>query len=257
MALPMVLGFLSKRLGGVGASASHLMNLLGDQRSYLSAAPAGLTSALGLGDVSTIRREAASAGMSFGRWAWPVMLLGLIGLLWWGLSRRDTQVAVRNATRVVGANLGALVNKTLPLGTVLRIPSNGVESKLLAFIEDSNRVVDTNTWFTLDRIEFDTGSARLRPSSAEQMRNIADIMKAYPQVDLKVGGYTDNTGDSAANMALSQERAVNTMNAITGYGIDPSRLAAEGYGSQFPVASNATDDGRQRNRRIDIRVTKK
>ena len=64
----------------------------------------------------------------------------------------------------------------------LNIPTNGIESKLVAFIEDSNRPVDKDTWFSFDRLEFETGSAQLRPTSQEQLRNVAEILKAYPQV---------------------------------------------------------------------------
>jgi outer membrane protein OmpA-like peptidoglycan-associated protein len=139
----------------------------------------------------------------------------------------------------------------------LNIPANGVESKLVAFIEDPGRNVDRETWFSFDRLEFETASAQLRPTSQEQLRNVAEILKAYPQVNVKIGGYTDNVGDDASNLKLSGERATNTMNEIANLGIDKSRLEAEGYGEQFPVADNATEEGRQRNRRIDIRVTKK
>ena len=76
-------------------------------------------------------------------------------------------------------------------------------------------------------------------------------------MSVKVGGYTDNVGDPAANLKLSQERAQNTMNALAALGVEKVRIEAEGYGEQHPVADNSTDEGRQRNRRIDIRVTKK
>jgi len=154
-------------------------------------------------------------------------------------------------------NLGAFTRVTLPNGVVINIPSNGVESRLLGFIQDPNRQVDDKTWFSFDRLEFDTDSDVLKPGSQEQIRNIAAIEKAYPNVNLKIGGYTDNIGDEQHNLDLSQRRAVRTMNEIANQGIDRSRLAAEGYGSQFPVADNSTAEGRDRNRRIDIRVTRK
>ena len=89
------------------------------------------------------------------------------------------------------------------------------------------------------------------------MVNIAEILKAYPQVRIKIGGYTDNVGDEVHNLTLSQNRALNTMNEIIDLGVDRARLAAEGNGVDLPVADNATEEGRQRNRRIDIRVTNK
>ncbi|MEQ8152180.1 MAG: OmpA family protein [Smithellaceae bacterium] len=90
-----------------------------------------------------------------------------------------------------------------------------------------------------------------------QLKNIAEIMKAYPQVTLKIGGYTDNTGAADVNLKLSQQRAANTMDEIIKSGIDAQRLEAKGYGEQYPVADNATEEGRAKNRRIDILVTGK
>jgi outer membrane protein OmpA-like peptidoglycan-associated protein len=145
----------------------------------------------------------------------------------------------------------------LPGGVSLSIPERGVESQLLGFIEDPGKTVGEETWFNFDRLEFETGSDRLAASSQEQLRNIAEIMKAYPNVALKIGGYTDNVGDPAQNLKLSQDRAVNTMNAIVGLGVDASRLEAEGYGENHPVGDNSTEAGRQQNRRIAIRVTRK
>jgi K(+)-stimulated pyrophosphate-energized sodium pump len=132
-----------------------------------------------------------------------------------------------------------------------------VENRLLAFINDTTKAVDQDTWFSFDRLEFETDSATLRSSSREQLSNVASILKAYPNVSVKIGGYTDNTGDAAHNLKLSQDRANSTVNELTGLGIPRTLLEAEGYGQQFPVADNATPEGRQRNRRIDIRVTKK
>jgi hypothetical protein len=100
-------------------------------------------------------------------------------------------------------NLGAFIDTKLPNGINLRIPSNGVENKLLSFISDPSKVVDRTTWFSFDRLEFDTDSATLKPSSREQLQNIAAILQAYPQVSLKIGGYTDNSGDAAHNLKLS------------------------------------------------------
>ncbi len=153
--------------------------------------------------------------------------------------------------------LGKFLAVKLPNGIELKVPEFGVEKKLLAFIEDKSKPVDKTTWFTFDRLDFETGSANLKPTSAEQLKNIVEIMKAYPKVALKIGGYTDNVGKPADNLALSQKRAANTMQELVKLGADAKRLEAEGYGEKFPVADNATEEGRAKNRRIDLRVTKK
>lgn len=150
-----------------------------------------------------------------------------------------------------------MVARSLPGGVSIQVPENGIESRLLAFITDSSRQVDATTWFSFDRLEFDTGSATLRPSSNAQLDAIASILKAYPNVAIKIGGYTDNVGDDASNRQLSAWRAARTKDALVARGVEASRLESEGYGEQFPVASNDTEEGRQRNRRIDVRVTRK
>ena len=139
----------------------------------------------------------------------------------------------------------------------LNIPQNGIENKLITFITDPSKPVDETTWFNFDRLLFDTGQATLQPSSQEQLTNIAQILKAYPNVHVKIGGYTDNTGDPQANMTLSDARAKNVMDALVAQGVDASRLTSEGYGDQHPVADNSTEEGRALNRRIALRVTQK
>jgi outer membrane protein OmpA-like peptidoglycan-associated protein len=76
-------------------------------------------------------------------------------------------------------------------------------------------------------------------------------------VHIKIGGYTDNTGDAAANQTLSEARAKNVMDALAAKGVDASRMESEGYGDQHPVADNSTEEGRAQNRRIALRVTQK
>ena len=182
-------------------------------------------------------------------WLWPLLLLGLllIAALWWFNRAKAPEVpAVAN-----------LFKLNLPDGTVLNVPENGIENQLVKFITDSSRPVDDTTWFNFDRLLFDTGKATLQPSSQEQLGNIAAILKAYPNAHVKIGGYTDNTGDAAANVALSDARAKNVMNAFVAAGIDPSRLEAKGYGDQYPVGDNNTEEGRALNRRIALLVTAK
>jgi outer membrane protein OmpA-like peptidoglycan-associated protein len=74
---------------------------------------------------------------------------------------------------------------------------------------------------------------------------------------MKIGGYTDNVGDPAFNLKLSQDRATNVVSSLVALGVAPERLSAEGYGEQYPVAENTTEAGRQQNRRIAMRITEK
>lgn len=154
-------------------------------------------------------------------------------------------------------DLGVVIVKKLPDGKEIKVAENSVENKLIMFIEDKDKPVDKTTWFTFDRLYFEPGKSVLKAESQGQINNIDAILIAYPTVKLKIGGYTDNTGDAAVNKKISDERANVAKNELVKMGIDAKRLDAEGYGAEHPIASNDTPEGRAQNRRIDIRVMEK
>jgi OmpA-OmpF porin, OOP family len=149
-----------------------------------------------------------------------------------------------------------VIEKTLPSGAVIKIPQNGFESKLVGFIESSEGI-NKDLWHTIDRITFDTNKASLKPESGAQINDIVEILKAYPKVKIKLAGYTDSTGVANINQKLSKDRANTVQEAIITKGIEADRIDAEGYGSEHPVADNDTEEGRQKNRRIDVQVNEK
>jgi OmpA-OmpF porin, OOP family len=153
--------------------------------------------------------------------------------------------------------IAGILSRQLPSGVSISFASGSVENSLLAFVEDSSKPVDTTSWFNFDKLNFETASSRITADSQPQIKNIEAILSAYPQLAIKIGGYTDNTGNEAANLKLSADRAKATVTALTELGIAPERLTYEGYGSQFPIASNDTPEGRTMNRRISVRVTSK
>jgi outer membrane protein OmpA-like peptidoglycan-associated protein len=276
---PLAMGFVTKRLrSGGGFNVAGLTDLLLGQRSFLEkAAPAGLAGALGLGSLGDIGRTVSAAmapppasvepERKSSIWTWLIPLLALLALflLFRGCEQKPAAPAAEAPAAPAAAPapapavavVGDLLERALPDGTVIRVLGDGVEDRLIAFLTDANRAVDKDTWFTFDRLEFETGSATLSAASSAQLDSIAAILRAFPAAKLKIGGYTDNTGDPAANLALSGQRAEAAAREIAARGIAPDRLESEGYGEQFPVADNATEEGRQRNRRIDVRVTAK
>jgi OOP family OmpA-OmpF porin len=203
-------------------------------------------------------------------WLWLLpLLLILAGLLLWFLFRPRPAAPVAEAPAPPPAaapvapvapatpDLGSFVPRQLVDGTMLSIPEHGVEGRLLAFIQDPSQRPNRTSWFDFDRLLFATGSATLEPQSSEQLHNIAAILKAYPNTHLTIGGYTDNTGDAAQNLKLSQDRADNVTAELVKLGVAKDRLLAKGYGEEHPVGDNATETGRAQNRRISMLVTQK
>src|SRR5215469_2392113 len=254
MAAPLVLGMLGRTVQSTGMNAAELgQSLKSEMPGLTSYLPAGLRSFLGRAPaIATMPAAVAQEAAKPRRWVWPVLgLIALALIAFWIFHRTPSIPSIDTS------GLGAFFSTKLPDGTELNIPQNGIENKLITFLKDSSRPVDTTTWFNFDRLLFDSNSATLQPQSQEQLNNIIAIMKAYPNAQVKIGGYTDNTGDSAANQTLSENRAKNVMDAIVAGGIDPSRLQSQGYGDQYPVADNSTPEGRQQNRRISLLVTQK
>jgi outer membrane protein OmpA-like peptidoglycan-associated protein len=150
-----------------------------------------------------------------------------------------------------------MVTLTLPGGVTVSFPERGMEGRFLKFIQDPAQEPSKEIWFDFDRLLFNTDSTTLRPESQPQLVAIATILRAYPSVSLKVGGYTDNTGSAEHNLKLSQGRADSVKAELQMLGTAPERVTAEGYGEQYPIADNATPEGRAKNRRDAVRVTKK
>ncbi len=101
-------------------------------------------------------------------------------------------------------------------------------------------------------INFDTGQATIKPESQETIDEIVAALESEPQLQVKLEGHTDNVGNAAANKKLSDDRANAVMSAIVAAGIDQSRLAAEGFGLDKPIADNGTEEGRAKNRRVEL-----
>ena len=100
--------------------------------------------------------------------------------------------------------------------------------------------------------EFDIDRADIRPEYRDEIAQVGDFMKKYPTTTAVIEGHTDNVGDVEYNKELSRRRAQAVVDyLVENYGIDRSRLAARGYGMSRPIADNATDEGRQLNRRIE------
>jgi outer membrane protein OmpA-like peptidoglycan-associated protein len=103
-------------------------------------------------------------------------------------------------------------------------------------------------------ILFDTDSYSLKPSSKDELQQMADVLIKYPDTNLIVVGHTDNTGSDTYNQRLSEQRAYAVKDYLVTYGVGGPRLQARGLGEAAPIAANDTPDGRQQNRRVEVHI---
>lgn len=103
-------------------------------------------------------------------------------------------------------------------------------------------------------ILFDSGKADLRTASEKALGDFASILKAYPNTNITIEGHTDNTGAKKTNEALSANRAGSVEKFLVAKGVADPRVNTMGYADTKPVADNATDQGRQQNRRVEVKI---
>jgi outer membrane protein OmpA-like peptidoglycan-associated protein len=103
-------------------------------------------------------------------------------------------------------------------------------------------------------VTFDIGSYSLKPEFRATLDKVADSLKQYPDSLIDVYGHTDSTGSEAYNQTLSENRARTVANYLQTQGVNPARIRSQGYGETMPVADNATEDGRRKNRRVEIKI---
>jgi K(+)-stimulated pyrophosphate-energized sodium pump len=155
-------------------------------------------------------------------------------------------------------NVGNSVTIPLPNDAQITVGDNSDLFRLHEKIKANDAsMLDKKDWYTLEGVNFETGSSKLTAGSDATLKNLATMLTCYNTLKIKMGGYTDNSGDSAKNVTLSGSRAAAAKDALVKLGVDAARVEAEGYGPQFPIADNATAEGKAQNRRIDIRVMAK
>src|SRR5258706_1497693 len=126
--------------------------------------------------------------------------------------------------------------------------------------EISMRVADNDLGAQLARachlplygVHFDLNKASLRPDSDGALQQVAAFLQANPAVNVEMQGHTDATGDAAANQTLSEGRAASVRTWLVQHGVAGTRITAKGYGKSQPVATNETEEGRARNRRVEL-----
>jgi OOP family OmpA-OmpF porin len=272
MAGPIVLGFLSRHRTSQSLTSSGLASELASQRDSLTRyLPPGIASVVGV--AAPLGATAASAsqraaphmmgfasgaattthyGVERNRWLIPLALLaGLIAIGAWFATRSRGPLPTASSPASVSVP-GSL---RLPNGSSVELQPSSFNYNLATFL-GKGAAAELPRTFVFDRLNFPTDSAQLTPDSAPTVAALASILAAYPNAAITLVGHTDNTGDAESNRKLSLDRANAVRDQLVNAGVDAARIATAGYGQDRPVASNDTEEGRAKNRRTELTVTK-
>ncbi|HEX7186125.1 MAG TPA: OmpA family protein [Thermoanaerobaculia bacterium] len=166
--------------------------------------------------------------------------IGAAGAILKGKREADEILAGAAIGGVVGGAIGAYMDRQQE--RLARIPGTTVE-----------RVGEDTLLVHFDSdVLFDVGSSSLDSSGRSALTEVADVINEYRKTAVVVQGHTDSTGSEESNQYLSERRARSVEGYLSNQGVDPGRMAAEGYGEGYPVASNGSTWGRTQNRRVDI-----
>lgn len=156
----------------------------------------------------------------------------------------------------------SLTEVLLPSGAKLQAYPGGIEDQVVKFItsdEFKGATEDTlkAKWFDFDDLNFKFGTTELDDNSKRQLDNIVTILKEFPTVKIKIGGYTDKKGDDTVNKKLSDDRAKAVQTSLKNAGVGEQVPEAEGYGEEFAkIPETASDEERKVDRRTSIRLIK-
>lgn len=220
-------------------------------------------------------------GGSIWKWLLPLLLLIAAGyFLWKQCEKKETtttttvndSTGVEETTTTTGvvsdtsANNMTIqqVDEDIDLnGTSLKGYRGGMEDRMITFLKSDGYKNAANdealkTWYDFDHVNFKTGSGnQLEPGSEGQLQNLVAILKAYPDTKIKIGGYTDKTGNEDVNLKISKERANYIKDWLSKQGVGSQVTGAEGYGSEFAkVDAGASDSDRATDRRMAVRFSK-
>ncbi len=154
---------------------------------------------------------------------------------------------------LIGAGIGLLAGAAV--GQYLDRQQRELEANLAGTGAQVTREGDALLVNFPSQITFATNSASIKPEFFSTLNAVVETLNRYPQSYLDVIGHTDSTGSEAHNQALSERRANSVADYMRTRGVAPQRIAAYGMGMSQPIASNATPEGRQQNRRVELRIT--
>lgn len=291
LVMSVLMGFLHKQVVSRNLTETQLAALLRDEADVVrGAVPTALAGTLAWFIGTGVSRRVVTpvvpvvparidddraAGFPWVRWV--LIALGLLLLFWlltWACNRNDdpettdasVPVVIPADTvasdadgneRVAGADSAGLpvvrVARDLPGGRKLILTNRAFTRDLAQYLATEGS--RPNKVFLFDSLTFDLNTARISAQSRPDVNNLVQIMEAYPKLQIRIEGHTDSTGPDAINDPLSGARANAVRDALVNAGIRANRITTLGQGDTEPIATNQTEAGRDRNRRVDVVVT--
>jgi len=162
--------------------------------------------------------------------------------------------AATTAFVVAGCDVSVTVRGTAPIP--VRAARPPVEVRIETPPPPPKRVVVTETQVQInEKILFATGKADILPESHSLLNEVATVLKAHPRIRrVEVAGHTDARGSALMNQKLSEARAKAVWTFLVKAGVEPTRMNHRGYGKTRPIADNNTDEGREKNRRVEFNI---
>jgi OmpA-OmpF porin, OOP family len=265
IAAPLIMNVIGKKVLGENTGVNGLMTLLGSQTEILrNILPAGLKSKLGLSNLnlnapSVVKHIEGTTDKSLLTRLLPWLILLIAALLGLNYLKTCNTESPEPRQAVVTAELPAIKVDTVKS---IKLPEGDLNVKTGSFLDQLNSVItsatlDSTKALTFENINFAKSSSELTEDSKLMLADLVKIMKAYPNVTIKINGHTDSRGDEDKNKKLSSDRAESVKNYLKLNGISSERVTTEGYGSSKPILDNSTEEGRAKNRRIEVYVLKK
>lgn len=166
-----------------------------------------------------------------------------------------TTKALADKIQALVPNLTVKTNAALDVNTAVNTSISDAEKALSSINPDQVKPLDIATALNIQIINFATGSNEIPDANKSVLDQAAVLMNRVPNVQLKVKGFTDATGNVESNKTLSHKRAQAVVDYLVSKGADPSKLSAVGLGQENPIADNSTEEGKFKNRRIEFEVT--
>jgi outer membrane protein OmpA-like peptidoglycan-associated protein len=282
--VPFSLAFLGRQVRESGLDLNGFTLLLANEKdSIMRAAPPGLSAALGvetprasmtdreIAFQSDRRTTASDYGIrqdepnpsSGNKWLWPTLATLAILALIWGSRARHRTPSIDTSSAA-----GEVASPTMPAPSApISTPGSGampdtssfapggpIETTLAAFINDSTQHPSASTRFDFDRLVFVSNSSKMLPQSEDQVKKVAMILKAHPNVIVRISGYADSAGTAATNMKLAAARAAVVRAALIRDGVAASHLQSQREQSMADTSAGAALG---QNQHVSLLVIKK